>query len=71
MIRDNKILVKSVVYFTVKGLDFSLTFLSPNLILSNKQVIRKSIASPNHLIIRVIKYPATTASFRDPNGLYW
>ena len=44
----------------------------PNLIPSNRQVIRRSKISTNHLIIRVIKYcrAETTARFRGPNGVY-
>ena len=56
----------------LKGWILCYTVDPPNLIPSNRQVIRKSKVSANHLIIRVIKYcrDETTARFRGPSGVY-
>ena len=44
----------------------------PNLIPSNRQMIKRSKVSANHLIIRVIKYcrAEANARFRSPSGEY-
>ena len=56
----------------LKGWILCYTVDPPNLIPSNRQVIRRSKVSANHLIIRVIKYcrAETTARFRGPSGVY-
>ena len=56
----------------LKGWILCYTIDPPNLIPSNRQVIRRSKVSANHLIIKVIKYcrAETTARFRGPSGVY-
>ena len=56
----------------LKGWILCYTVDPPNLIPSNRQVIRRSKVSANHLIIRVIKYcrAETTARFRGLSGVY-
>ena len=60
-----------IVFLILKGWILCYTVDPPNLIPSNRQVIRRSKVSANHLIIRVIKYSRaeTTARFRGPSGV--